>query len=60
MRNDSNLQRLYADFIFTPNWEFVMVHFVVCGIFGILRGGQTGQMLIFMITRSWVVKSFFR
>ena len=21
---------LYADYIFTPNWEFVMVHFVVC------------------------------
>ena len=21
---------LYADYIFTPNWEFVMVHFVIC------------------------------
>ena len=21
---------LYADYIFTPNWDFVMVHFVVC------------------------------
>jgi len=60
VRNDSNSKHPHADFIFTPNWEFVMVHFVVCGIFGILRGGQIGQMLIFIIACSWVVKSFFR